>query len=213
MPIRKLISNSTADTTFFNMLSKFDNMVEKDLSAGKVTLLDREGSSIRIDLADVFIFNSLIIEYGDDQSGDLNKVSYKTASAYQLHSLIVYLSSKFPHLIFNDQNEICDAIITMSRKVTHRRLAEIAGKSHHIFYVEESADNQYVNIVCDSDCYMKIDLLDRRFLILYKGKIGLGSLHFLPSNYKPEVLEHLNIMFDHLDISKQMDYEGLVGYE
>lgn len=195
------------DSELFSLLSKFPYIKEDDLKIGKITLLNSQKHSIQIDIADVFIFNYLIIHQKDRSSTDIYKIAYKAETARDLHSLIIYLSSKFPKLVYHDINDMAVAFETACRIILSRREHEIAGKEEHLFYVEQFHDNTVINITCDSDCFLKIDMHDRRILFIFNRKIAIFSLHFLNEKWRTRTTSAMYDLLISLGIEERNMYD------
>ena len=178
MPLTKLTSNVTPNTDLYNQLSSYKKIEEKDLKLAKLTLFNDEGDSVYIDLADIFIFNMLVVNDNKRTSSDVEKTSYKATSAYHLHSLIVYLSQRFPNMVLNTPEEIYATLRHILTDIINLRHADLIGEEDSHFFVEECNDDQYLNIVCNTDYFLKIDTLEERILFMCKGKVALLTFYF-----------------------------------
>lgn len=194
MPLAKLTSNVTANNDLYSKLSSYQKINQDDLKMSKLTLSNSDTDGIFIDLADIFIFNTLVIN--DINAGkvkkDIEKISYKATSAYHLHSLVVYLSHRFPNMIMNSPEEIFGSLQHALKDIIKRRKHDqTSDEDSHYFYVEECNDDRYLNIVCDTDYFLKIDTLEERILFMYKGKLALLTFYFLQYQQRKEILELL----------------------
>ena len=205
MPLAKLTSNVTANNDLYNTLSSYRKIDQDDLKMSKLTLSNDDGESIFIDLADIFIFNTLVINGHDMKATkkDIEKTSYKATSAYHLHSLVVYLSHRFPNMILNSPNDIFATLQYALKDILKRReVDKTSEEEKHYFYVEECNDHQYLNIVCDTDYFLKIDTLEERILFMCKGKVALLTFYFLQYEQRKEILELLTKVLEVLNVKK-----------
>jgi len=198
MPVNKITSNSVIDSEFFNFLRQFQIVKKEDGNSGLLTFSNEAGESIDLNIWKVFTSNTLMINHHNSETGDSERISYETVTPIQLHSLVIYLSSNYPQLVFTNTRGMCAALISFSDNLQRRRKEDVRGKKSHYFTVEECASRSYVNIICDSDAYLKIDLIDNRFFIFYKGKIGVASLYYLQPTEL--VVDKLHELFDALGI-------------
>lgn len=201
MPLRKILTNKTADNELFKQLSEFNKIKEEDLSDGKITILNKNGDSIFIDIADIFIFNSLIVNQEYSNSKDIITVSYKAKSSQDLRSLLVYFSNKFPNLVYDSAPEISFFLINMCKLIINRRNKDVSGEENHIFFVEQCSEGKTINITCNSDCFFKLDKENERFFFYYNKKMALCSMHFLNDTQYHEVKKVLDKLFSILEIN------------
>lgn len=202
MPLAKLTSNATADNDLYKTLSSYQTIDQDDLKMSKLTLSNENGKSIYIDLADIFIFNSLVVNSNNkrEPKSDIEKTSYKATSAYHLHSLIVYLSHRFPKMILSSSDEIYANLHYILTEIIKRRDNDLQKLCNHSFYVEECNDDQYVNIVCDTNFFIKIDTLEERILFMINGKIALITFYFLEYEQRKIILELLTEVLEKLNV-------------
>lgn len=205
MPLAKLTSNVTANNDLYNTFSSYRRIDQDDLKMSKLTLSNDDGESIFIDLADIFIFNTLIINGHDMKASnkDIEKISYKATSAYHLHSLVVYLSHRFPNMIMNSPEDIYETLqYALSDILKRREIDKLSKEKKHYFYVEECNDDQYLNIVCDTDYFFKIDTLEERILFMCRGKVALLTFYFLPYQHRKDILQLLTKVLEVLNVKK-----------
>lgn len=210
MALYKLKSNLVADSKFFNILDDFTTHELPNMEGGIILLSNNKGDKVSIDLADIFVFNSLMLKFISPNSPDIvEQYSYSAKSAYQLHSLVIYLSNRFPNLVLNEHDAIAKSIIQLVKTIRNRR----KDRAENFFFVEESADSQYVNITCNADCFLKVDLIDQRFFMMNGGKIGMGSMNFLHEKYRKAIISEINSLFTCLNIEKVITGEELVHHD
>lgn len=206
MTIHKLTTHPHINDSLFNLLLKFNEL--KELRDGKLILSSESNGQITIDLADIFIFNSLLVNGPNSGSLNIQKHSYAVNDIGLLNPFIVFLSNKFPQIVLNNQNDnICASILSLTNTIL-KRLEAAQSNDSDLFFIEECASSSYINIVCNGDCYFKINFFENRFLLLYKDKVGLGSFHFLNPKYKNLIISNINKV-----LTKLGSHAGLIENE
>ena len=173
---------------FLTTLKQYPFETDSSFHNGKLKLKDDNQNYLTIDFADAFIFNNLTVSESKNNLEENSKHQYAIERVSSLTDTVKILSSKFPHIVSSSLNSVRNMILNACVDIKKRK-----DNPESVLYVEWCKDKNYVNIVSDYNCYIKVDLQDKRVFIIYSNKIATSSLYYLEESF-PEAVTHLNTL-------------------